>query len=106
MRILATLALAAALLSPGAAATTAGTDVTDYWYAPGESGWAVNVSHQFETVFLTFYVYDASGRPVWYSGSAPQGTATAQYVPFSGDLYETHGPWFGGAFNAAAVQYR
>jgi hypothetical protein len=40
------------------------------------------------------FVYDTVGNPTWYvatmDGAKPGGVLT-----FSGDLYATHGPWFG-----------
>jgi len=46
------------------------------------------------TIFATMFVYDANGKPTWYTatmeGSKPGGVLT-----FTGDLNATTGPWFG-----------
>ena len=56
----------------------------------------MNVVHQNNLTYLTFDIYRADGSPYWVS-------ALLNYTPgssytFSGDLYENHGPWFGGPF--------
>jgi len=96
------------LASTWSAATTATTDVSDLWWNPNESGWGVNMIQQYDTIFLTIFVYDASGQPTWYVGSsvAYTGNASDGSNVFSGTLYQTNGPWFGGAFNANNVGTR
>ncbi len=77
-----------------AAAVNLSTTFTDLWWNPTESGWGVNIDHQNQLMYLTFYIYRADGSPYWV-------TALLNYVPgsqftFTGDLYENpHGPWFG-----------
>jgi hypothetical protein len=86
------------------AATFLSTDVTDLWWNPDESGWGVNVIQQGGIVFATFFVYDTNGKAHWYVASemaATQGSGSS--LTFSGPLYETQGPYFGVAFNSAAV---
>lgn len=65
-----------------------------WWRSPAESesGWGINFAHQRDTIFATWFTYDARGRAWWLSVTA-QKTGTNTY---SGDLYETNGP----AFNA------
>ena len=81
---------------------------TDLWFPPGESGWGVNIIEQGDTIFATLFVYDAQGRSHWYVASAL--TRSAQRADgtyaFSGPLYESTGPYFGAAFNPAAVTRR
>ncbi|MEO8741360.1 MAG: S8 family peptidase [Casimicrobiaceae bacterium] len=64
------------------------------WWATGgvESGWGINFAHQGETIFATWFTYDASGSAWWLSMTA---TKTANGI-YSGTLYRTSGP----AFNA------
>jgi hypothetical protein len=73
---------------------------TDIWWNPGESGWGLAIAHQYGVMFLAWYVYDASGKPVWYvaSNCAVNGNGC------SGALYRTTGPAFGLGFNPAQVQ--
>jgi hypothetical protein len=49
------------------------------------------------------FVYDSNNNPIWYTATLNSpGT-----LNWSGDLYVTHGPWFGtGTFNSALVGLR
>jgi predicted dienelactone hydrolase len=38
---------------------------SDMWFNPAEPGWGVNLDEQDQTLFLTWYTYDASGRALW-----------------------------------------
>jgi hypothetical protein len=85
---------------------------TDLWWDPNESGWGLNVIEQGDTLFATLYVYDAMGRPKWYSASnlafvgRNDGNVDSS-GRFTGPLYESTGPWFGaGTFNSATVTAR
>ncbi len=102
--ILAALALTLAL---PAHAVGRMTDATDLWFNSAESGWGVNVIHQNEILFLTFFAYSASRNPVWYSASEMRYEGTNNgVVLFQGALYETHGPWYADFFDPATVTYR
>jgi hypothetical protein len=88
--------------SSSAVASTNTTEITDMWFDPAESGWGVNIILQKDVAFMTFFVYDTNQNPVWY-------TAELRYQgPFvwSGALYATRGPWFGGPFPPASVTIR
>ena len=63
-----------------------------WWRAPAESeaGWGINLAHQGDIIFMTWFTYDTTGNPWWLSMTANR---TASNV-FSGDIYETHGPAF------------
>jgi hypothetical protein len=89
-------------------ANSFGTDLSDLWYLPTESGWGVNVIHQGDVLFVTFFVYGSSGAPIWYSASETRYSTTlaSGSLVFTGPLYQTGGPWFGGSFNPANVSYR
>lgn len=94
-------------LSTGANATSFSTDYTDLWWNPAENGWGVNVIQQGDTLFATFFVYSTSGAPSWYVASGMTFTGQQGGAPvFSGKLYQTNGPWFGGAFDPAVVGVR
>ena len=104
-----TIAAVLLALALPASATTYITDASDLWYNPSESGWGVNVIHQRDILFLTFFVYAQNGSAVWYSASDAQyqGATTAGGALFSGGLYQTSGPWLGTApFNPSNVGYR
>jgi hypothetical protein len=72
------------------------TNYQDLWWAgppPGvESGWGINLNHEGDKIFATWFTYDLGGAPMWLVVTAPK-TDPGKY---SGDLYRTTGP----AFNA------
>jgi serine protease len=79
------------------------TNYQDIWWATGgiEAGWGVNLSHQGDLIFATWFTYDLDGKPVWLSALAPK---SAQGV-YSGQLIRTSGPSFAAVpFNSALVQ--
>ena len=77
-------------------------DFTDLYYNSAEPGWGLTVSHQGPTMFLTWYVYDDAGRPVWYAVSNcavnPEGSTC------EGALHRVTGPPLGGPFDPSRVQ--
>ena len=66
-----------------------------WWKAPAgaESGWGINVAHQEDVIFATWFTYDTAGKAWWLSMTAP---LTSGGNVYTGTLYATHGP----AFNA------
>jgi len=75
------------------------TDQSDLWWNPNESGWGMQIVQQADSLFATLFVYDASGQPTFFIASMnPVANLT-----WTGDLYRSIGPWFGGPFNPAAV---
>lgn len=78
-----------------------GTMFTDLWWnspAKSEDGWGMTVDHQDQVMFVTLYVYRADTSSYW-------AVATLNHVDgsrytFTGDLYDAHGPWFGGPYGA------
>jgi Vacuolar protein sorting-associated protein 62/Insecticidal Crystal Toxin, P42 len=70
------------------------TNYQDLWWVAGgaESGWGINLTHQGDSIFATWFTYDADGTPLWLSVTAGR---TAPRV-YSGELIRTRGP----AFNA------
>ena len=66
------------------------TNYTDLWWNPSESGWGLGITQQFDVMFLTWFVYEDTGRPIWYVASdcrvKPSGNGC------SGKLYQTRGP--------------
>jgi hypothetical protein len=72
------------------------------WFNPDESGWGVNMILQNNVAFMTFFVYDENRNPVWY-------TAQLYYLQsfvWSGLVYASRGPWFGGAFPPTGATIR
>jgi hypothetical protein len=71
------------------------TNYQDLWYATpaeSESGWGVNLTHQGDTIFATWFTYDVDGTPMWLSATLGKLGANA----YTGALIRTSGP----AFNA------
>ena len=99
--------LAVTLLGAGMARGASTTDYTDQWWNAGESGWGVSVFQQWDTIFACFFVYGADGKPTWFVAVAtPQAGGAAGHDLFTGKLYVTTGPYFGGPFNSAPVVER
>lgn len=107
-RILATAILVLSTLLPthSVAGNTWGTDFSDLWWEPAESGWGTNIAHQGDTIFMTLFVYGADRMPRWYVASAMTSQGGADSATFVGALSETTGPYLGGAFNPLEVSIR
>jgi hypothetical protein len=93
---------------PAQGATSFSPDISGLWWNPDESGWGVNLIQQGSTIFATFFVYGADGRPSWFTASDMRGpSAPGQPMVFSGKLYESTGPAFSSsAFDPNAVVRR
>jgi len=63
-----------------------------WWNAPAgsESGWGMNLTHQDDLIFTTWFTYDANGKGWWLVMTA-QRRADGTY---RGTLYSTRGPPF------------
>ncbi|MBU6483166.1 MAG: S8 family peptidase [Betaproteobacteria bacterium] len=63
-----------------------------WWASPAgvESGWGMNLTHQGDVIFATWFTYDANGDPLWLSGPAQKTSAGV----YAGTLYRTTGPGF------------
>jgi hypothetical protein len=82
-----------------AGGTPPSVDFTDLWWNPSESGWGMAISHQFNVMFLAWFVYDAAGKPVWYVASNCAVTGNT----CTGPLYSVSGPPLGPAFDSSQV---
>ncbi|HYE92975.1 MAG TPA: hypothetical protein VEA38_18235, partial [Terriglobales bacterium] len=67
-----------------------------WWASPAgvESGWGLNLTHQGDILFATWFTYGADGRGRWLVGSNVARTAPGRY---EGTLYRTTGPSFAAA---------
>jgi hypothetical protein len=63
-----------------------------WWNSPAgsESGWGINLAHQGDTIFATWFTYDATGKGLWLS-STTSATSTGVYT---GTLLQSSGPPF------------
>lgn len=96
--------IAAVSFCATAFANTYTSDLSDLWWNEAEAGWGVNVNHQREVVFLTFFVYGADGRGTWYTGQASHvGQDSRGALIFTGGMYTFSGPSNGTPFNPASV---
>lgn len=106
MRTLRTLLAVLAFASlAGTARASAGTNFTDQWWNPNESGWGASILQQADVLFIDLFVYGPDGRPTWYTAAMYYRPDLAGTV-FSGDLVATTGPWFGAFFNPVLVAPR
>lgn len=85
----------AAMALPITASSAPTVDFSDLWFNPAEAGWGANVIQQDDTLFVTLFVYAPNSQPTWYVASAVTRNGAGS---FSGALYRTSGPYFGGTF--------
>jgi hypothetical protein len=74
-----------------------------WWRAPAasESGWGINITHQGDIIFATWFTYAADGKGMWIVMA--RGTKTGANT-YSGALYRTTGPAFSSpTFNPSNV---
>ena len=50
------------------------TNYQDLWWVPGgtESGWGVNLTHQGDIIFATWFIYDFDGSVLWLAATTPK----------------------------------
>ncbi len=90
--------------TPGAFATTSNTCTTAaasvpaseqgaWWGGTAENGWGFSFVQHGATLTAGWYIYDASGNPVWLI--MPGGQWDTQQRTFSGAIYSPTGAWYG-----------
>ena len=64
-----------------------------WWKSPGgsEDGWGINVAHQGETIFGTWFTYDTTGKGWWLTLIADDN---ATHGVYAGNVFATTGPPF------------
>ena len=81
----------------------AATNYQDLWWAApagSESGWGINLTHQGDTLFASWFTYDVNGSPMWLVVTAPKSSPGV----YSGMLFRTTGPALNALpFNPASV---
>ena len=90
--LLVSLLVAVSLVAGPCSATSFSTDQSDLWYISAESGWGIQFVQRGNLIFFTMFVYDQTGKPIWYVGTL---SPTGSTLIWSGDMYVTNGPWFG-----------
>jgi hypothetical protein len=79
------------------------TNFQDLWWAspPGsQSGWGTNFTHQGDVIFLTWFTYDAAGKPLWFIAVADKQSAGVYSGPIS---TVTGPPYWADPFDPANV---
>lgn len=76
------------------------TNFQDLWWNPAESGWGVNITHQGDRLFATWFTYAANGKGRWLVMSSLERVPGTQR--YTGPIYETTGSPFN-AYNPAAL---
>ena len=87
-------ALCAYLILAGATSAHAAINYQDLWWVgPSEDGWGINLSHQANTMFATWFIYGANSQPLWLVMSNAQRSGASGNT-FVGDLFQTTGTAF------------
>src|ERR1022692_1865822 len=92
----------ALLLALPVYATSYSTDESDIWWVPSESGWGMQLVQEGSFIFSTIFIYGSTGQPTF---ATAQLQGQGNYV-WTGPLYVTTGPWYGGSFSPSAVGIR
>jgi hypothetical protein len=86
---------------PPPAAPPAGANYGGIWWrspAGSESGWGINFAHQGDTIFATWFTYDANGEAWWLTMTAARDAQGA----YTGTIHSHRGPAFSATpFNPA-----
>ena len=85
-------------------ATSASTDITDIWWNKNKSGNGVQIVNTGTFAFATGYLYGQDQQPFWFSAELELGSGPG--LTFSGPLYVTSGPYYGGPYDPANVTFR
>ncbi len=71
-----------------------------WWWNPAEPRSGYFIETQASTVLMAFYMYDANGKPIWYSSQ----NTLANDTTYTGTMVQYgNGQILGGAFKAASV---
>ncbi len=70
----------------------ADTDYSDIWYeGPSLGGWGVNLAQNDSLIYITFFVYDSAGKPMWFGGTMSRVAngvySGTLYAVIKGDFY-------------------
>jgi hypothetical protein len=80
--------------------TLGGTEYTDLWWNPDESGQGYAIVQQGNVIFFAWYGYDASGNTTWYTiPNCPLLTP----AECTGRVYTATGPALGPTFDRSRV---
>lgn len=83
-----------------ASGTVPAVNHSDMWWTPSESGWGLNITQQFQTLFAGWYTYDAGGKPSWL---VLPGGSWIDPDTYGGTLYRTASTATGTALTQGVV---
>lgn len=75
---------------PAPVAAALATNYTDMWSNAAEAGWGINLTHQSNVLFASWFTYGANNQPLWLTATL---TPTGPRI-FAGALDSTTGPPF------------
>lgn len=61
-------------------------DYTDIWWNATEPGWGISIHVKNDKLFAAWFVYDAAGKPIWYTLQAGRWESSSVYT---GTVYIT-----------------
>ncbi|CAN5456957.1 hypothetical protein BH11PSE11_BH11PSE11_03260 [soil metagenome] len=96
----------AALMSPAGQypGNQPAVNYSGLWWSPAESGWGLSIAQgATNKLFAVWFVYGASGEPVWYTLQPGEWTSSNSNASYTGPIYKTTGPNFRETFNPASV---
>jgi hypothetical protein len=82
-------------------AKAASENFQDLWWNPYDQGWGMNIAHQGDVIFATYYTYDAAGKGVWYAMSNTVKVANSAYA---GPMQLVRGPAFDSTWDSSKVK--
>lgn len=67
-----------------------------WWNSPAgsESGWGLNIAHQANTIFATWFSYDTTGKGWWLAMTATGAATSTTPTVYTGTLLQSNGPAF------------
>jgi len=106
------------------AARSSSVSYQGLWWNPDQSGWGMNIAHQGDTLFATWFTYDENGNGMWLVMPSAQldpssmdmddmmmmygmgmGMGGSSMPTYHGNLYRTTGPAFSTtSFDMSKVQ--
>lgn len=74
-------------------------NLSDLWWNPQESGWGMGITHHASgRLFAAWYTYGQDGTAIWFTLQPGEWTSMNTYT---GPIYRTSGPYYGGSFDAS-----
>jgi len=73
---------------------------SDLWWHTAEPGWGISIHAKNDKLFAAWFVYDATGKPSWYTVQAGNWTASNVYT---GLVVKATGPSMGGLMGMAGA---